>query len=50
MKYRMVQIESPPGDSRPRWRGTGFCQEPGGITWIGDERLGWMARIFRWFW
>jgi hypothetical protein len=48
MRYRMVQI-GVDKDGRQRWRGTGFCQEPGGMTFIGDERIGWVGRIFRWF-
>jgi hypothetical protein len=41
MKYRMRLIESPPGDPRPRYRGTGFCQDPGGLTEILDWPAKW---------
>jgi hypothetical protein len=34
MDYRMQIIESPPGDPRQRYRGTGFCTTPGGLTLI----------------
>lgn len=48
MRYWMVQIGERNG--KPLWRGTGFNQKPGGMTWIGDERIGWTAKIFQWQW
>lgn len=33
-RFRMQIIEPPPGDRRPRYRGTGFNLEPGGVTEI----------------
>ena len=46
MEYRMVQVGERNG--KALWRGTGFNTQPGGITWIGDERIGWIAKIFKW--
>jgi hypothetical protein len=48
MQYRMVQIDSPPGDDRPRYRGTGFNTKPGGMTLIADGRAGWLSSMFWW--
>ena len=39
MTYRMTIIDSPAGDLRPRYRGTGFCLKPGGMTTISPP--GW---------
>ena len=48
MTYHMTLIPSPPDDPRPRFRGTGWNQEPGGVTivpsdtlaaWVSDSHL-----------
>lgn len=39
MLCRMKLIDSPPGDPRPRWRGTGWDRRPGGMTFVNDAAL-----------
>ncbi len=40
--HKMLILPNRRGDSRIRFRGTGFSQEPGGVTWLAHQN--------RWSW
>ncbi len=37
MTYHMILVRRDV-DGREHWRGTGFCQQSGGITYVGYEQ------------
>jgi hypothetical protein len=38
IKHRMLLLRPRYGEEKLRWRGTGFCTSPGGMTRIEHER------------